>query len=295
MIIVDYSTVSIGNYVSQKLPPDIDLLRHTILSSLKSYNLKFRDKYGQMVIACDSSSWRRQYFENYKAKRREAREDDSAAMDWKRAYECFNIIRDELEQILPWPVVKVSGAESDDIIAVLTQRAQEFGTGEPVVVIASDSDYKQLLKFQGVKVWSPITKKFVDEPNPDLWLFEATIKGQQKDGIPSIYSPDDHFLTREKGQRQPTVSAKKLNDLYEAHKRGSLKDTLTERERRNFDRNQTLMSFDKIPDNIRESIIQAYISAPRNSPTGVMNYLIKNRCKVLLDSLNDFIPGKELA
>ena len=48
-----------------------DLVRHMVLNSLRGHNRKFRDKYGEMVLAADSGNvWRKQIFPNYKANRK---------------------------------------------------------------------------------------------------------------------------------------------------------------------------------------------------------------------------------
>ena len=51
MIIVDYSQIALSNIIVQKID-DKDLIRHMILNSLRMYNKKYRDEYGQMVLAC---------------------------------------------------------------------------------------------------------------------------------------------------------------------------------------------------------------------------------------------------
>ena len=68
MIIVDLSQVMISNLMAQignhtNMEIEEDLLRHMILNSIRSYNQKFKDEYGEMIIACDAgNNWRRQVF-----------------------------------------------------------------------------------------------------------------------------------------------------------------------------------------------------------------------------------------
>ena len=77
MIIVDYSGIAIAAIFSQDRPDEVEesLIRHMILNSLRRYNVKFRNEYGQMIIACDSTSWRKEKFANYKAKRKTSRDE----------------------------------------------------------------------------------------------------------------------------------------------------------------------------------------------------------------------------
>ena len=73
-----------------------DLVRHMVLNSLRGHNKKFRDKYGEMVIASDSGNvWRKQVFPNYKANRKETRAKSDH--DWVKIFEILSNIRRELK------------------------------------------------------------------------------------------------------------------------------------------------------------------------------------------------------
>ena len=62
-----------------------DMIRHMVLNSIRMYNKKYRDQYGQMVICCDGSNyWRKEFFPNYKGARKKKREDDS--LDWPEIF-----------------------------------------------------------------------------------------------------------------------------------------------------------------------------------------------------------------
>ena len=95
MIIIDYSAIAISSVFSQNKSGKIEesFLRHTILNSLRMYNLKYRDKYGKMIIACDGGSWRKDYYSQYKASRRKNREEST--MDWKEIFRIVNSIKAE--------------------------------------------------------------------------------------------------------------------------------------------------------------------------------------------------------
>ena len=66
MILVDMNQCMISNLmmslkVGEKL--DENLVRHMVLNSLKSYNRKFREKYGDMILCYDSKHyWRKDFF-----------------------------------------------------------------------------------------------------------------------------------------------------------------------------------------------------------------------------------------
>ena len=120
MIIVDLNQVMIsnlmmtlGNHASGTVIEE-DLLRHFILNSIRSYNVKFKNDYGEMIIACDDKNyWRRQIFPYYKANRKKDR--DSSDLDWNAIFQSLNKIRDELKEFFPYRVIQIDTAEADDI------------------------------------------------------------------------------------------------------------------------------------------------------------------------------------
>ena len=99
MIIVDLSQIMISNLMIQingRNAPELseDLVRHMVLNSLRGHNRKFREKYGEMVLACDSGNvWRKQIFPNYKANRKESRQKSDH--DWPKIFEILTERLDE--------------------------------------------------------------------------------------------------------------------------------------------------------------------------------------------------------
>ena len=284
MILVDYSAVSIGAFVSGRVGADEKLLRHVILNNLRSYNLKHRSKYGEMILCMDSSSWRKDEFEWYKFRRKKSRDEDST--DWNNdIWPILNKISDEIKEYMPYRCIHVKGAEGDDCIAALTRRTQEFGKQEPVMIIASDKDYIQLQRYQNVKQWSTVTKKLV-KADPHRWLVENIAKGQGKDGIPNIRTKDDFYTTE--GGRQPPISKKLIDSILSEGPDKALDEHMLER----WKQNEKILDFSQIPFMITSAILEEYDSYEIPPMRGVLNYLIKSGCGGLIDSINDFKPGK---
>ena len=103
------------------------------------------------------------------------------------------------------------------------------------------------------------------------------------DGIPGILGDDDTIVTE--GKRMPRMSAKRLAEFLEHGKKACKNET----EIRNWDRNEQLISFEKIPQDIKDEIVSEYItSKPKMDRMKIMNYLIQNRCKLLLDKIEEF-------
>lgn len=283
MIIIDYSAIAIAAIFSQDRPQDIEegLIRHMILNRIRTYNLKFREKYGQTVIACDGGSWRKQAFAQYKAGRKKTR--DASPLDWKEFFRLINLVRNELDENFPYPVVYVENAEADDIIAVLSQSTQEFGQNEPVVIVSADKDFLQLHRYSNVKQFSPMKRDFITVEDPLFYRFEHICKGDSSDGVPNILSPDNTFTD---GLRQKPMRAKVIQEWYQS--KDDLESVMDTETLRNFHRNREVIDLDYIPAEIKDAIHKATAAQASKPKKDILNYLITSRCNMLVEAAQDF-------
>ena len=60
---------------------------------------------------------------------------------------------------------------------------------------------------------------------------------------------------------------------------------------RNYQRNKTLIDLNEIPEHIYNSIIKEYIEQKPAHRMKVLNYLIKKRCRNLIESVEEFYNG----
>jgi len=287
MIIIDYSGIAIASIFSQDRPEEIEegLIRHMVLNSLRRYNLKFRKDYGQMVIACDSSSWRKETYPQYKAKRKTTR--DESPLDWKHLFSLINGVRDEIKENMHYPVVTVDRAEADDIIAELVESTQDFGKGEPVMIVSSDKDFFQLQQYSNVKQFSPMKRDFIKVDDAAFYKFDHVCRGDSSDGVPNVLSVDESFT---EGIRQKPMRAKKIQEWYAAKTDSQLMDMMGQDTYRNYCRNKSVIDFDYIPKDIKTDINNKYNQQTHKKKSGVLTYLIEKRCNMLIDSVADFFP-----
>jgi len=297
MILVDYSQVALAAILTfqrelKGTESEVkNLIRHVTLSTLKSYKKKYSKEYGELVICCDGRKyWRREVFEHYKAGRKKMR--DNSDLDWHLIFDTLNEMRQDIAEHFPWRVIHVDRAEADDVIAVLagwTQNNNLVQQGlveepQPVLILSSDKDFKQLQLYENVRQWSPMQKKYINATKQEIrdFIVEHVVKGDTGDGIPNILSKDDVFVS---GDRQKPMSAKRLAEFIE---NGEAACRTTE-EKRNYSRNQQLVDFTFIPDDVKTSIVEAYLnSKPTADKMSVMNYLMNHRCRLLLDEIEDF-------
>jgi hypothetical protein len=282
MLIYDYNGIALGSIIVNR-DLNQDLIRHMILNTIRMYRVKFpRKDYGNVVIACDgANNWRRGAFPQYKANRRKSR--DKSDFDWNEAFRILNEIREEIRESFPYKVVHIEGCEADDVIGTLVANTQEFGQYENVMIISADKDFAQLQRFDNVRQFSPLTKKFIDEKNPKLRLLEHIIKGDAGDGVPNILSNDDVFV---EGLRQTPVSKKKMEAIMADLEEGELLYAASWY--RNYQRNQRLIDLTYTPDHLKENILKEFEKDPIGKGSLVLPYLINKKCKMLIEVAAEF-------
>tara|TARA_R110002153_G_scaffold95673_4_gene229518 strand:- start:3321 stop:4178 length:858 start_codon:yes stop_codon:yes gene_type:complete len=282
MIIIDYNAIAIAGVVTQKMNVDENLIRHMILNTIRLYNKKHRKEYGEVVIACDHSSWRKEVFPQYKASRKKGREESS--MDWNEVFRIINQVREEIRDNLPYKVIHIERCEADDIIGTLTHMKSkvEFNP-DPIMIISADKDFIQLHKYNNVRQYSPMQKKFVQHDNPRLYALEHVLKGDSGDGVPNILSQDDCFV---EGIRQTPITQKKIDAILADLDDGELLYAASWY--RNWCRNDTLINLENTPVELKNEIINKYDIPEQRGPGKVLNYFVQNRCKLLIECIEDF-------
>lgn len=281
MILIDFNGLAVGTIVMNKMAAEEDMIRHMILNQLRLYNKKFRDEYGQMVICCEGRSWRKGFFSEYKANRKTTR--DESALDWNEVFRLINMVTDEIRENLPYKVVRVETAEADDIIGALAEHTNEFGNHEPVMIVSNDKDFLQLQKYSNVKQYSPMKKKLISEDHPHKYLIEHICKGDSSDGIPNINSGDRTFVD---GGRQTPVRQKLIDEVLANYE--NLEEVLSTEQLRNYHRNRRLIDLAAMNTAVKEEIINTYESVKAAPKMKVLNYLIKKRCKLLIECVEEF-------
>ena len=284
MIIMDYNGIAMGSIMIEKTLNE-ELIRHMILNTIRMYKVKFQEEYGEVVLAADGfGNWRRGAFPQYKAARRKNREASSETFDWPEAFRILNTVREEIKENFPYKVIHIDGCEADDIVGVLVDNTQEFGNFEPVMIVSADGDFKQLQRYENVKQFSPIQKKFVVENHPRLHLKEKIIKGDTGDGVPNIFSHDDTFVH---GLRQTPASKKRIVEVlnYLESSNSTLPSWW-----RNYQRNELLIDLSKTPQHLKDNILESYQSQdPWSNKGKVLPYLINKKCKMLIECIEEFI------
>ena len=281
MILIDLNQVMISNLMAQNRGnlsdlPSKDAVRHSILNTIRAFNVKFKDEYGEMVLCADAAEpWRRDIFPNYKHQRRKGRVESQ--IDWDGLFGIMSDIREEFTTKLPYKVLHVDKTEADDIIATLVAQQTE----DLYLIISGDKDFIQLQHYGNVYQFSPLLKSFIGEQlDATVFLREQIIKGDRSDGVPNILSDDDIFL---RDERQRPINKKRLEEWSNIDNIPLGSET-----RKFYDRNKRLIDLSMIPENISQSIINRYKNYKVNDRSLLLQYFIDNKLKALIENINDF-------
>jgi hypothetical protein len=289
MIIVDYSGIALASIIINKTF-DEQLIRHMILNSLRMYRTRYKEEYGELVLAVDASNnWRKTAFPQYKASRKKTQKESD--FDWGEAFRLLNKIREEIAENFPYTVVRVDGCEADDVIGTLVSMNPDHNNDfkpQKYMIVSSDRDFLQLQRFKNVRQFSPLLKKELSVDNPRVYLQTHIIRGDKGDGVPNILSDDNVFV---EGFRQTPITQKKIDNIIEDLEEGELLYAASWY--RNYCRNKKLIDLSETPQELRREIINNFMADKPDTRWmrrgKVFPYLVENKCNELIKSAQEFI------
>jgi 5'-3' exonuclease, N-terminal resolvase-like domain/T4 RNase H, C terminal len=301
MIVLDYSGIAIASILGydSKLEGSLDenknLVRHVILSKIRDYKRRFSKEYGnEIVIACDGGDyWRKKVFPHYKASRKKNRENSD--IPWDMVYQCMDDSLDVLRNFFPYKVIKVSGAEADDVMFVMSdvvckQRGTVVGiesevVGEKCLVISSDKDMIQLHS-NTTRLYSPYKETYATfQPGETAksFLRKLILTGDTGDGIPNVFSPASTLVD---GIRQKAATEKKMKPILESSDLISGTDDPDVKKR--IVENARLISFKFVPTEIVNSIIDSYNEPIEGTRMAAYEWMAANNMKLLMNDIEAF-------
>lgn len=286
MVIVDYSQIVISTLMATMKPNeeiDENLIRHIVLNTIRHNVIKFRKEYPDIVIAVDNAKkgyWRRKVAHYYKKSRAEGRE--KSEWDWDTIFKGMASVKEELIENFPYTVIDQDYTEADDIIGVLVER---FSPVRKILIVSSDGDFTQLHN-KNVKQWSPMGKKFVKPKNgsPRNDLIFKILKGDKKDGIAPLKCRADYWMTKKEGERAPSVTKKELLAAFDHENPIELYEKFEDR----YKENERLLDLTKIPQKIKDGILNKYEKYERAPRSKIYPYMVKMKLSKLTESISDF-------
>jgi 5'-3' exonuclease len=316
MIVVDYSGLSItqimgalGSDNTATIEPDT--FRHLFLFNLVEMKKKYSARFGEIVFAVDNKQyWRKAMYPWYKCYRKKQQKDQG--FDWDMIHNCMDVVKAELTEFFPYPVVDAPFAEADDVIATLAEYSQThdvkedmFGEVEPkpFLIVASDTDLAQCQQYKNVRQISPYTKEQVlpvlekskEKVRVPLqeFILDHLLTGDAGDSIPNILTQDDFYKVKldnpDTKYRQASVTAK-IKEFYlpQWMEHGEIREFRSEAEEKAFKRNFKLVHFDAIPQRVKDGVIQTYEGQLGKDKTGLLDYFVKHKLKNLMSEYENF-------
>lgn len=225
------------------------------LDSIRKMVVHYLSKHIQagrpVIIAADASSWRKAEFSPYKWRRYQNKSKDHFRYD--DFIVVLQKVLEEMKEHSPCSVLRVHGAEGDDIIAAFAAILAEEGG---VCIHSTDKDLLQLqLHYSGVRQFSPTEWKYITAQSKAYSLIEHIIRGDGGDDVPNILSADDVFMTK---TRQTVLTASRYSEMYALLSSESPEERMDEEQVRRYHRNRKLIDLREIPIEVIERIFAAY-------------------------------------
>lgn len=204
----------------------IGMAFHIMMSSVKMCYNKFNADHA--VFCLEGRSWRKDFYEPYKANRKIAREQLSVREQEENQimFDAYDSMVEFLNNKTNVTMLHNKQAEADDMIALFIESHPD----DEHIIVSSDSDYMQLIAdnvkiydgvqnriitkegfFKDDKNMTPMkdkkTKELIPAPDPEWLLFEKCIRGDTSDNIFSAYPG-----VRKKGSRNKTGMIEAFED-----------------------------------------------------------------------------------
>lgn len=202
ILFIDGNNIAHKNYHTEKKnsgSDDTTAIDFSISKTLlEFYHLYKKVEPHITILAFDSGvTWREKFTESsesithkvYKANRKEKKtQKELAAKRYlnKKIDEMVTLLQHTKLYILQEPLI-----EADDFAGAICDMYSDEANAE-VVLVSSDKDYLQLLKYDNVKIINPLKAgkpRTLEEWNNDanLLMFEKCIRGDTKDNVRSSY------------------------------------------------------------------------------------------------------------
>lgn len=228
--------------------PFLSKYNQTFESTVADLRARFGVPWSSVIFAkdcCREDIWRMQHYPAYK----QGRDERLDTFDKE-------IFRHTIVNVIPAMQAKHGGChvlsvphmEADDLVACVKRLVREESPAKEVYIVTNDNDYVQLIddytlvtNLQGCDLKGRVGC------SPQQYLEQKIIMGDKSDNIPSI--------ARKVGEK---TSAKLAVD------RASLEALFTRvpSSRGQYDLNRLLISFESIPDDLRNQAIKAYKALP---------------------------------
>jgi len=284
-----------------------DIFIYKVLDYIAKFKYKF--EYDELVLAIDAKPyWREKLWSGYKYGRQT---EDKSGIDWKKVKQTQSEIVELLRNHSSFKIIKLKGAEGDDVGFVLSEELSK--RGHEVIIKSLDHDWIYNLVHPNVKYWE--TKhnvkdkqcgwvEFNEAEIENLkfehcmfgdrgdYLFPVVYYSQFSDEFKAMYPdvtelkayPKRHEIdlafrkkTGKSAYKHPRMGAKTFKKKME--KEGFTIDEFLSRNpiyKLNYELNKKLALPSGIPDEIKQAIINEYDNASsKKNEQALIDYFMK--------------------
>lgn len=296
-LVFDISNMLYRTFFVQRDEDDTTLAGLATHSALVTLNKYFKKhKPDRVVMAFDRQSWRKEYTASeaclskkpYKGHRRK---DMSPAQQAK--YQRFLNHLNEFEAMITnhTTIITLAGdrLEADDVIGGFCQRHKD--SDDQIVLISSDSDMLQMMRYPNVVIISPADDKqqfLADfDEDPELFLFTKCIRGDTSDNVQSAY-PRVHMTKIRAAFNDPFERANMMKTTW------TNQTNTTFRVEQLYEENRLLIDLEMQPADIRALIDQTVTEALERERAFSLFFILKFIGKYQLvkikESIDQYIP-----
>lgn len=237
----------------------------------------------EVILCVDSKeNWRRKIYPEYKQNRKAAR-DKQEDIDWNAFFNAYAEFVSEVKQYFPFFVLQIKYMEADDVVGVLARDWQKHDK----IVITSDLDYIQLLRYNNIKIWDPIRQAFKKHDDPEKQLKIKILMGDDGDNIPAI-KPRVGEKTAEKLVDDPDSLQELFEDKTPSYtKQDGTVVTLGDEYKEKFRLNTQLIDLTKIPDVLVKAVHKQLVEYQLPTGKEIFQYFTKNKFREFMRRMEE--------
>lgn len=255
--------------------------KHAMYNTIFNMCQKFEAE--EVILCVDSKeNWRKKIYPEYKETRKEKREAQED-IDWSAFFTAFTEFVAEIKAFFPFYVLQVKYMEADDIAGVL---ARVWQTKEKIV-ITSDGDYLQLLRYPKIKVFDPIKNRFLACDDPLRHLKIKVLMGDKGDNIKAI-KPKVGEKTAEKMVDKPELLQELFNDTTVSYTTKEGKEiTLGEEYKERYKNNMILIDLSRTPEVLTKALMKSIDEYQLPTGKEIFQYFTKNKFRDLASRMSN--------
>ena len=94
--------------------PNKEMIRHMVLNSLRGFNVKFKEEFGDLVLCSDASDLGVEIFFLIISTQKTG--TTGRSFDWDKIFNIITEIKNEVKDNFPYKVMYVENSEADDLL-----------------------------------------------------------------------------------------------------------------------------------------------------------------------------------